>query len=159
MDFNFGSNTQSPAGQWGLGSDAFNFGGNPNPGYNSMAAWGMPNTSMATPSATGGFGGYTPSAAGSGGIFGSTGLGMNIPTLQLGFQGLSSLASLYGGLKSLGMAQDQFNFQKNLANTNLANSVQSYNTNLTDKATARGVAEGQTPGQVQSYINSNKLST
>jgi hypothetical protein len=120
-------------------------------GYGSLNTFGMPSpTSGANPDTISGLG-SVPGANG--------GLGLNIPTLQLGLQGLSSIANLYTGLKALGLAQDQFSFQKQLSQTNLNNSVQSYNTALSDRANARGVAEGQTPGQVQSYINSNKLST
>jgi hypothetical protein len=179
MAYNFygGGNTMTPANQWGVGngvaagvsgdgtpntfnSSSFNLGQNAPVDYNSMSSWGMPNTSLSTPSVTGGFGGFASSTGSNapGGIFGNTGLGMNIPTLQLGFQGLSSLANLYGGLKSLGLAQNQFDFQKQMTQKNYANSVASYNTALTDKATARGVTENQNPGQVQGYINANKLS-
>ena len=45
-----------------------------------------------------------------------------------------------------------------MTNTNLNNSIQSYNTSLEDRARARGVMEGQSDEQVQSYIDKNKLS-
>lgn len=86
-------------------------------------------------------------------------LGMNIPTMQLGLGGIQTLAGLYTGLQSLGLAKDQFNFQKGLAQTNLNNSVQSYNTSLTDRANARAVVEGQSNADRDAYINANKLST
>jgi hypothetical protein len=151
MDLNFGAgssvtpyNFSMPAGM----------GSNMNPGYGSLSTFGMPTPTGGGVDSTwapaGGWGG----AAGGGNM---AGLGMNIPTLQLGFQGLSSLANLYTGLKALGLAQDQFGFQKDMAQKNLANSTQSYNTALTDRATARGVMEGQSGSQVQNYINTNKL--
>jgi hypothetical protein len=139
MDFSnlFSGSASSP---FSLGSGNTSY-----PGYSSLNTYGFTSP--------------TSGAGVTSGLDSSTGLGMNIPTLQLGFQGLSSLANLYSGIQALGLAKDQFNFQKNLANTNLANSVQSYNTALTDKATARAVTEGQTDAQRDAYIAANKLST
>lgn len=116
--------------------------------YGSLNGFGQPSPTLGANTA-GLFGGGTPNATG--------GFGLNIPTFQLGLQGVSSLANLYTGLKSLGLAQDQFNFQKGITQQNLANQTQSYNTALTDRATARGVTEGQSSDQVQAYINANKL--
>jgi hypothetical protein len=162
--FNFygGGNTITPASQFGVNGSAFDFGQSATPDYSSLAGYtaGMPDTSLATPSATAGMGGFA-SSIGSGntsGAFGISGLGANLPTLQLGLGGLSTLANLVSGIKAFGLAQDQFNFQKNLANKNLTNSVASYNTALTDRATARAVTEGQTAAQRDAYINANKLS-
>jgi hypothetical protein len=165
------SNTLSPAAQWGVGngvaggannvltSNDFNFGQASTPvDYNSPAAWSTPDTSLSTPSATGGFGGYSPGGANSSGLFGVQGLGANLPTLQLGLGALSTGFNLYSGLKALGLAQDQFQFNKQLASKNLTNSVASYNTALTDRATSRAVTEGQTAAQRDAYINANKLS-
>lgn len=157
MDYNFGVNNPN---NYGVGSNAFNFSSPQN--FSSINNWGMqaPATGALSPAMGNGSDSFSWAAPGSNaspGIFGNSGIGMNIPTLQLGFQGLSSLANLYGGIKALGLATDQYNLQKQVAGANLANSTQAYNTNLTDKATARGVTEGQTPGQVQSYITANKL--
>lgn len=161
MNMNFG-NTGANSYAFNNGTGAYGTGMNPyafNTGmpqtnsYNSMASFGMP-------SPTNGASGFTPGGIGTGtGTAGGLNLGFNVPTLQLGLGALSSLGGLYTGIKSLGQAQDQFNFQKGLATTNLNNSTQAYNTQLTDQATSRGVAEGQTSGQVQNYINANKLSS
>jgi hypothetical protein len=148
MDLNYGASTVTP----------YNFtlptglvGGN-GYDYSSLNGYGLGSP---TDGANSGL-----STASLGSTAGATsGLGLNVPTMQLGLSGLSTLANLYSGLKSLGLAQDQFNFQKNLANTNLANSVTSYNTALTDKATARAVTEGQSNATRDAYIAANKLST
>lgn len=65
------------------------------------------------------------------------GFGFNMPTLQLGLQGLMGLGNLYFGSKALGMAKDQFNFSKQMAQTNLRNQVNSYNTSLEDRLRTR----------------------
>lgn len=75
-------------------------------------------------------------------------LGFNMPTMQLGLQGLGALSSLYFGSKALGMAKDQFNFQKEVTNTNLNNSINAYNTSLEDRLRTREQFnnEGQNTG-------------
>jgi hypothetical protein len=91
-----------------------------------------------------------------GGIFGlSSG---TIDGLKLGFGGLQTLGSLFLGLQGLNLANDQFNFQKQITNTNLANQIKSYNTRLSDIATARGFTQGQTQQQINDYITKNSLS-
>lgn len=91
-------------------------------------------------------GGYTP-----------LGLGMNIPTLQLGMQGLGALGSLWGSFQSTKLAKDAFNFQKSLAERNYNNSIKSYNTALTDRATARGMVQGDSADKTRQYIQDNRL--
>ena len=157
--YDFGMGTPN---QWGVGNNGFNF--NTDLNANAFNNWGVNpsgQSGLFNPSLGNGGNAFTSSIGANGsnsGLFGIQGLGANLPSLQLGMQGIGQLASLYTGLKALGLAQDQYNTQKQFAQKNLANSVQSYNTALTDKATARGVAEGQSNDQVQSYINANKLS-
>lgn len=67
----------------------------------------------------------------------SNGFGFNMPTLQLGLQGLNAITGLYFGSKALGMAKDQFNFSKQMAQTNLKNQVNAYNTGLEDRLRTR----------------------
>lgn len=76
--------------------------------------------------------------------------GFNIPSLQLGLQGLSALSGLYFGNKALGMAEDQFTFQKDMANKNLNNSVTAYNTGLEDRLRSRAEFAGDNSGSWQS---------
>ena len=45
-------------------------------------------------------------------------LGMNSDTFKLGFGGLQTLGSLWGGMKSLGLAEKQFDFSKMMAEKN-----------------------------------------
>ena len=85
------------------------------------------------------------------------GFGFNLPTLSGAFQGLSSLGNIWNAFQSQKLAKDQFNFAKSTGETNLANSIQSYNTQIADRARSRGAAEGQTAGQVQDYISQNNL--
>lgn len=87
----------------------------------------------------------------------SDGFGLNANTLNFGLSGINSLGNLYNAFQANKLAKSQFDFTKNITNTNLANSIKSYNTSLSDRANSRGVVEGQTPDQVNSYISSNSL--
>lgn len=91
-------------------------------------------------------GGYTPLE-----------IGYNIPTLQLGMQGLGTLGNLWGGYQSQKLAKDAFKFQKGMAEKNYANQIKNYNTALTDRATTRGFVQGDSAEETQQYINENKL--
>jgi hypothetical protein len=55
------------------------------------------------------------------------------------------------------LAQKTFNFQRDVMNTNLTNSIKSYNTQLEDRARSRAVTEGQTDQQRQDYVDRNRL--
>lgn len=88
----------------------------------------------------------------------AAGLGGPLGVASLGLSALSSLGSLWMGLKANKLAKKQFKFTKDVTNTNLANQIQSYNTALADRARSRGVMEGQTQDQVAGYINANALS-
>lgn len=96
------------------------------------------------------------STIGGAGSFSDT-LGMNIPTFQLGLSGLSTLGNLYGAFQANNLANSQFDYTKKITDTNLANSIKSYNTTLSDRATARGSVEGWSDAQTSDYINKNKL--
>ena len=65
------------------------------------------------------------------------GFGFNMPTLQLGLQGLASIGNLYLGSKAMGLAKNQFDFSKQMAQTNLKNQVNAYNTSLEDRLRTR----------------------
>ena len=113
--------------------------------------------------------GWTPEAANanpfSTGLSGSTGtgvdsgfkLGFNMPTFQMGFQGLNALGNLWGAWQSNRLARDQLDFTKRITNTNLNNQIQSYNTALEDRARSRAAVEGQTSAQEQAYVDRNRL--
>ena len=67
----------------------------------------------------------------------SNGFGFNMPTMQMGLRGLASMGNLYLGSKAMGMAKDKFNFSKQMAQTNLKNQVNAYNTGLEDRLRTR----------------------
>lgn len=85
------------------------------------------------------------------------GLGLNLPTLQLGLGTLGTLGGLYASFKGLGLAKKQFRFEKQFAEQNMANQIKSYNTALEDRARSRGVVEGQTSAETQAYIDKNRM--
>lgn len=85
-------------------------------------------------------------------------LGANIPTFQLGLAGVGALGNLWGAFQSNKLANDQFNYTKQITDTNLANQIKTYNTALSDRANARGAMEGWTDQQKQDYVSKNQLS-
>jgi hypothetical protein len=85
--------------------------------------------------------------------------GINMPSLQLGLQGLSSIAGIWAANKGLKQAKEQFEFQKGVTNTNLNNSIKSYNTALDDRINARAAQQGNmSQAQVADYKRLNQLS-
>ncbi|QEP29867.1 hypothetical protein HYP99_gp069 [Sinorhizobium phage ort11] len=90
---------------------------------------------------------------------GSGGFGglMSLDGLKLIGGGLSTIGNLWNAFQAQKLARDSFNFQKNFANKNLANQIQSYNTALEDRARSRGFTEGQSQDQIDSYIDKNRL--
>lgn len=93
-----------------------------------------------------------------GGAANPSGFGLNMNTAQFGLGALQTLGGLYGALQSNKLARDQFNFTRDFANTNLNNSIQSYNTQLADRARARAVVEGQSDADRDRYVADNSLS-
>lgn len=85
------------------------------------------------------------------------GLGMNLPTFQLGLSGLMGLGNLYGAYQSNKLANKSFDYSKSMADKNYKNTVASYNTALEDQRNVRGVMEGKSQAQVQSEIDRNRL--
>ncbi len=85
------------------------------------------------------------------------GLGMNMPTLQLGMGALNSFANLWQSWNASKLAKEQFKFAKEFANTNLNNQIQSYNTALSDRAGSRAVMEGRSPESAQAYVQANAM--
>ena len=85
------------------------------------------------------------------------GLGMNIPTMQLGLGGIMALGNLYGAFQANKLAKDNFNFTKDVTNTNLNNQIKSYNMTLEDRARSRAVQEGRDQASADAYIDKNRL--
>ena len=84
--------------------------------------------------------------------------GYNLDTAKFGIDALSALGGLYAGLQGVKQAKEQFNFQKDYANTNMANQIKSYNTTLGDRITSRAAQQGNmSPEQVAGYIKSNQM--
>ncbi len=77
--------------------------------------------------------------------------------INFGVQGLSALGNLWGAFQSNRMAQRQFDFTKDITNTNLNNQIKTYNTSLEDRARSRAAVEGQSPQETQDWIERNRL--
>lgn len=160
MDLNFLTGNPSQ----NVGSMSWLSGNNQSQSFNSPAMNYAPSAADYLPSGTGLqgiLGGSNNTATpGSSSIFGgaSQGLGMNIPTFQLGLGALGSLASIYGGFQANKLAKDQLSFTKDITNTNLNNSIKSYNTALEDRARSRAVVEGRDQASADAYVEKNKLS-
>lgn len=80
-----------------------------------------------------------------------------LDAMKLALSGIGTIGNLWGASKQLGLAKKTFNFQKDFANTNLANQISSYNTSLADRARARYAFEGRSQEDAQSYIDENRL--
>lgn len=87
------------------------------------------------------------------GIFGDKNTSGWAPTAV---QGLSSLAQWQSGKKAAALARDQFNFAKQMAQTNLANQAQLLNTAMEDRQNARRSASGSYQ-DTASYMSENKV--
>lgn len=112
----------------------------------SGGSWALPQDfgSAASPTGAGIFG-----ANGGGGLSGLNGIS----------GALGTIGNLWNAFQAQKLAKEQFAFSKDFANRNLANSIASYNTALSDRARARGFTEGQTQDQINAYVNANKLDT
>ena len=86
-----------------------------------------------------------------------TPLGMNIGTGQLLLGGVGTVGNLWAGWQAQKLAKEQFNYQKGITDTNLANQIQSYNTALSDRITARGFTQGDSQSTIDQYIEDNSL--
>lgn len=119
------------------------------------------NTSLAPGVSGGGYdmsglGNYGAPAAGASAA-GATGLGFNVPTAQLALSGLGAIGNIMSSFNAQKLAKKQFEYQKGITDTNLANSIQSYNTTLADRGRARAAMEGQSPQEAAAYIAQNSL--
>lgn len=89
-----------------------------------------------------------------------SGLGWNLGTANLALNGLGTIAGIFGGLKSLSLANKQFKMQRDFGNINLNNQIKSFNTALGDRARTREAVErGQAGGtNASEYVAANSLS-
>jgi hypothetical protein len=103
--------------------------------------------------------GQTGTVAQNMGFFGNgQGIGFNAPTASMALGGLQTLAGLWGGIQQMKLAKKSFKFTKDMAETNLANQMKTYNTALADRARSRGAMESQSQAQVDQYVADNSLS-
>lgn len=89
----------------------------------------------------------------------TSGFGWNTDTAKFGLEALKSIGNLYGGFKASNLADKQFNFAKDYANTNLVNQIKSYNTRLEDRGNSRASYLGDTApaNYARDYVDQNKL--
>lgn len=86
------------------------------------------------------------------------GLGMNMGTAKLGLEGINSIGNLWNAFQAQKLANKQFEYTKNVTDTNLINSIKSYNTTLEDRINSRAKVQGMSSAESQAYIDKNRLS-
>lgn len=84
-------------------------------------------------------------------------LGWNTQTLGTAIQGLSALGNLWNAWQSNSLAKKQYNLAKEAYETNMSNSIKSYNTALTDRIRARAAMETGDSSAYDDYLEENKL--
>ena len=87
----------------------------------------------------------------------ATPLGMNLGTADLVLGGIGTLGNLWAAFQAQKLAKEQFQYQKGITDTNLANQIQSYNTALVDRIKARASVTGAGESEVNQYIADNSL--
>lgn len=79
---------------------------------------------------------------------------------SMGAEGVMGLANAYTAYKQLGLMEDQLNFQKGLANRNIANSAATTNRQLTDRANmAAQMTSGAEYGTPEHLAAKERLTT
>lgn len=78
--------------------------------------------------------------------------------LSAGMSMAGNLANIWSGIQQNRLARDNFNFQKGVMNTNLANQIASYNTALEDTIRSRYSSREQeaNPNLVNNYLERNR---
>ena len=78
--------------------------------------------------------------------------------LSAGMSMAGNLANIWSGIQQNRLARDNFNFQKGVMNTNLANQIASYNTALEDTIRGRYSSREQeaNPNLVNNYLERNR---
>ena len=107
-----------------------------------------------------------PNINGMGGLQGqqnawSLPFGNNMGTWNLGLNAVMGLGQLWNGFQAQKLARDSFNFNKQLATTNLANQTNAYNTQLEAKARGAAVYRNQDPNsaEVNKFIDDRRART
>lgn len=71
--------------------------------------------------------------------------------------GVQTLGNLWNSYQQNKLAKEQFAFQKDAFQTNLANQTQTYNTALEDRIRARHHTEGKSSGETDAYLDEHSL--
>lgn len=120
------------------------------PGYTGPIGPTQAGPPIGAPGATGTPG--VPGVSGSGP--GAVNLGWNVGTGQLALGGIQAGFNIWNSMQAQDLAKKTFAFNKDIANTNLNNSIRSYNTALEDRAASR---EAYTSGRFDdSYVERNR---
>lgn len=94
-------------------------------------------------------------AGGKSGFFGAD--GFNIGDVGTISDIIGSFGSIWGAIQTNKLAKEEMAFQKQAYQTNLTNSLASYNTALTDRTTARHAQNERSPAETAAYIEANRL--
>ena len=78
--------------------------------------------------------------------------------LSAGMSMIGNLSNIWSGIQQNRLARDNFNFQKGVMNTNLANQISSYNTALEDRVAGRYSDRERTANQAEitDYLDRNR---
>lgn len=145
--FHMGLPQQQQFGSFG------NFGQNSNPNFglqqngNPMSAFNQAGFSGQSQNSPGGFQNF----------FGN---GTGMENLTQGISAFGSLASIYSGFKSMGMAKDQFKFQKNAFNKNFNASATAFNNTQKDRwaaANASASSRGQSFQGMDAWLSGRTI--
>ena len=71
--------------------------------------------------------------------------------------GVQGIGNMFLAMKQLGMAKDQYKFQRQAYNTNLTNQKKTYNTALEDRARSRTAYEGGSMADMNAYLDKHRL--
>lgn len=73
------------------------------------------------------------------------------------FKGLGDLGSVYAAIQGVGLAKEQMKLSRDSYNTNLANTTQSYNTDLRARREAMAASDGDSQAKVERYLRQHSL--
>jgi len=85
------------------------------------------------------------------------GIGWNSKSLNLGLEAFGTLGNIWNAWEARKLAKEQFKFQKDITNTNLANSIQAYNTRLYERTRAADQTAGRSEDQTLAYTKANEV--
>jgi hypothetical protein len=77
--------------------------------------------------------------------------------LDVGLGALQTLGNLWNSFQQIKLAKDQFSFQKQAYNTNLANQEKTYNTSLQNREESRGSYLGRSAENTAAYVKNHSL--